>query len=230
MPYHSIEKHEQPGRRAAAPAQRPYLWGAVPLVNNLGLYAYRSASGLNYDKSVTLDYQKFTIKQFELHSPSASKELIIQAHGALRSPVHKIWNSSHVLNFYTPQETDLIAQPNDFFRFQARKITVPPVEVIEVGEESRDYNLGYSEAFESGVSSFFHQSQALNPKPPIESLADLDALNFHDVLTIKSGKSVTLSEVLKQLPGYSKVHCFFCRSRHSGKREYAPFSEVQKRE
>ena len=230
MPYHSLEKPKQPDRRAVVPTQRPYVWGSVLLVNNLGLYAYRSASGLNYDKSVTLDYQKFTIKQFELHSPSASKELIIQAHGALRSPVHKVWNSSHVLNFYTPQETDLIARPNDFFRFQARKITVPPVEVIEVGEESRDYNLGYSDAFESGVSSFFHQSQALNPKPPIESLADLDALNFHDVLTIKPGKTVTLSEVLKQLPGYSKVHCFFCRSRHSGKREYAPFSEIQKRE
>lgn len=226
MPSHTTELPSKPGTRVAVPAQRPYLWGTAPSVNNLGQYLYRSARGQTYDKSVTLDYPTFIIKQFELHSPSAPKELIIQAHGVLRSPIRKVRGSSHVLNFYTPLESDLIARPNDFFRFQARKITVPPVEVVEVGGESRDYNLAYSEAFESGISSFFHQSQALNPKPPIEAVSDLDTLNFHDVLTIKPGKVVMLSEVLKQLPGYSKVHCFFCRSRFPGRKEYAPFSEV----
>lgn len=230
MPNHHEERIKRPGHRAIATAPRPELWGPMPFVNNLGHYLYRSARGQTYDKSVTLDYPAFTIKLFELHSPSASKELIIQAHGNLRSPVHKVRGSSHVLYFYTPQETDLIARPNDFFRFQARKITVPPVEIIEVGGESRDYNLANSDAFDSGVSSFFHQSQALNPKPPIESLDDLGTLNFHDVLIIKPGKVVTLTEVLKQLPGYSKVHCFFCRSRFPGRKEYAPFSEIQERE
>lgn len=201
------------------------LQSGVSVVSNAYRYLYRSMAGTQYEKSVTLNYPDFTIKQFELHSPSSSKDLMIQAHGRLQSKVHQIHGTSHELLFYTPENQDLSAAANDMFRFQSRKVDVEAVETIKVGGESRDYKLMRAGEVESSVSAFFHQGQLLNPKPEIHSLSDVGRENFHDVLTIKPGKEISLSKVLKQLPSYNKVHCFFCRSRNQGGQAYAPFSK-----
>ena len=197
----------------------------VSAVSSVYRHVYRSVQGVAHEKSVTLNYPDFTIKQFELHSPSAPKELMILAHGRLQSPVHKIYSASHNLSFYTHQNQDMSAAPNDFYRFQARKLEVEPVEEIHAGEESRDYKLMRTPEAESRVSSFFHQGQLLNSKPEITSLSDLGNQNFHDVLTIKPGRDISLSKILKQVPGYSQVHCFFCRSRNGSPTAYEPFAK-----
>lgn len=200
------------------------LLKGAQLVNEGYRFLYSAVWGARYQKSITLNYPDFTIKQFELHSPSSAKDVVIQAHGRVRSPVHKIYSASHELDFYTPKNTDLEAAPNDLFRFQARKIEVNPVEIIRAGEESSDYELRHAPELISKLSAFFHHGQLMNRKPAIVSSAHLDSVNFHDVLTIKPGRNVSLSKILKELPAYNKVHCFFCRSRTGGRQAYAPFA------
>ncbi|WKW33830.1 RHS repeat domain-containing protein [Pseudomonas viridiflava] len=166
-----------------------------------------------YKKYVTLDYPDFTIKQFESHSPVAKKDLIIHGHGRLRSPVHKIYNAPIKLGFYAPPDNLLSVSRSELYRFQSRKLQVAPVEVIECGMESRDYEIAYSSAFDSKFANGLYHSQLLNRKPAISASSIQHVENYHDVLIVKPGKSVPLSKLLKQVPAYDQVHALFCRSR-----------------
>jgi insecticidal toxin complex protein TccC len=177
----------------------------------------------SYSKYVIADYPDFTIKHFELHSPLLPKELMVVGHGRLRSNVHKIYDVKHILNFYAPRNHELVASSNDLHMFQSRKINVDPVEVINVGGDSSDYELQHSPEFYSPLASFMHQGQLLNRKPEIRSTDDLYQQNYHDVLTVKPGKAISLSKVLRQAPNYSQVHGLFCRLRRSGGLQYDPF-------
>jgi insecticidal toxin complex protein TccC len=178
----------------------------------------------SYKKYVVLDYPDFAIKQFELHNPSASKDLIVHGHGRLRSPVHKIYNAPVKLNFYAPANTQLSVYGRDLYRFQTRKITAPAAEVVLLGEESRDYEVSHSPAFEDRGATFLHHSQLLNRKPRIRSSRDVNTENFHDVLIVKPGKSIALSKILTQLPSYGQVHGFFCRTRGASGPSHDPFA------
>ena len=177
-----------------------------------------------YKKYVTLNYPDFTIRQFELHSPSSSKDLIIHGHGRLRSPVHKIYSSPIALSFYTPPNTMLLGSANDLHRFQSRKITISPSEVVAVGEKSSDYEISYSPRFDDGFAALLHHSQLLNRKPVIESSLHMSNENYHDVLIVKPGRSLALSKILKQLPAYGQVHGLFCRTRGANGPSYDPFN------
>jgi len=174
----------------------------------------------SYAKYVVLDYSDFTIKQFELHSPSSSKELMVHGHGRLRSTVHKIYNTDKVLNFYTPPNSALLISDDELHKFQSRKVDLVPAESIQVDGESRDYELAHSPAFENRYMAFIHHSQLLNRKPAIHSSADLDHRNYHDVLTVKPGRLVSLRQILRQVSNYGQVHCFFCRTRSPGQRQF----------
>lgn len=124
-----------------------------------------------HNKFVTVNFPDFTIRQFELHNPSAPKDLLIHGHGRLRSPVHKIYSSPLKLNFYAPANTQLEASSSDLHRFQSRKVEVLAAEVIAAGAESRDYDIAHSPAFDDPLSALLHHSQLLNPKPVIASPA-----------------------------------------------------------
>jgi insecticidal toxin complex protein TccC len=178
----------------------------------------------SYKKYVVLDYPDFAIKQFELHNPSASKDLIVHGHGRLRSPVHKIYNAPVKLSFYAPANTQLSVYGRDLYRFQTRRITAPAAEVVLLGEESRDYEISHSPAFEDRGATFLHHSQLLNRKPRIRSSRDMNTENFHDVLIVKPGKSIALSKILTQLPSYGQVHGFFCRTRGASGPSHDPFA------
>ncbi|OCR23103.1 hypothetical protein AFK24_20605 [Pseudomonas syringae] len=176
-----------------------------------------------HNKFVTVNFPDFTIRQFELHNPSAPKDLIIHGHGRLRSPVHKIYSSPLKLNFYARANTQLEASSNDLHRFQSRKVEVLAAEVIAAGAESRDYDIAHSPAFDDPVSAFLHHSQLLNPKPVIASSGDFTGENYHDVLIVKRGKTISLSKILRHLPSYNQVHGFFCRTRGQGGPSHDPF-------
>ncbi|WP_338920608.1 RHS repeat-associated core domain-containing protein [Pseudomonas silesiensis] len=215
--------NESDGRVEETFSMFSWLDASVSLVNRFFRPLINVLWRQNYQKFVTLDYPDFTIKQFELHSPSSPKELMIQGHGRLRSPVHGIWKASTVLNFYTPLNTELSASPNDLYRFQARAVDVAPSEVIDKGAESRDYEVAFSDT-ENSLSAFVYNSQLLNSKPAINTSSDLARSNFHDVLTVKPGRSISLGNMLKQIPDYSRVHCFFCRTRNPNGQFHDPFS------
>lgn len=166
-----------------------------------------------YKKSITLDYPDFTLRQFELHSPSSEKALVVHGHGRLRSPVHKIYETSFPLDFYTEIKQVLETTHADLHRFQTRRSHTPPVETIQPGEDSADYEISHSPAFDDVFAGLLYHSQLFNRKREITSTADLEAENYHDVLIVKPGKTLTLSNALKQLPRYNRIHCMFCRTR-----------------
>lgn len=156
-------------------------------------------------------YKDFTITLYNQQLPAEKKELIILAHGRLRSRFRKISDLPVDLYFYSALKKDFEASNAEIMRFQTRRSAMTPEEIIATGEESRDYDLQHIDGpFEDTYAKFRYHSRFLNSD--IVSGSN-HGQPLHDVLLIKKDHTISLEKVLKEIPVYNKVHCLFCRSR-----------------
>ncbi|MBF8792537.1 RHS repeat protein [Pseudomonas monteilii] len=175
-----------------------------------GGYFSRKPPFLKSIPSDTKDYGDFSITRFN-DCPPAEKSLLIQAHGRLQSPVHKIYDVSQELNFYTKLNRVLQVSSADVFKFQTRRIELPVVEVIKEGH-TRDYELQHIGTFNEKDSGLLFHSALFN-RGIRGGVNASNGLPLMDVLTVHPSKRVRLSKILDQLPRYKEVNCFFCRAR-----------------
>jgi len=161
--------------------------------------------------STLTDFNDFTITTFNQLMPVEQKELIILAHGRLRSRFRKITAESNDIYFYTELNKDFEASNAEILQFQTRRSVMTPQEIVTTGTETRDYELQHANGpFEDTYAKFRYHSRLLNSD--IISGSN-NGKPLHDVLIIKKDHTLSLAKLLEQIPPYSKIHCLFCRTR-----------------
>lgn len=161
--------------------------------------------------SKATDYKDYTITEYNLKLPVGQKELIIIAHGRLRSRFRKVADLPSDLYFYTELNSDLESSNSEIMQFQTRRITLTPQEIVASGAETRDYDLQHAKGpLEDTYAKFRYHSRFLNSDIVAGSQ---HGQPLHDVLVIKKHHTLSLAKLVKELPPYSKIHCLFCRTR-----------------
>lgn len=161
--------------------------------------------------SKATDYKDYTITEYNLKLPVGQKELIIIAHGRLRSRFRKVEDLPSDLYFYTELNSDLESSNSEIMQFQTRRITLTPQEIVASGAETRDYDLQHAKGpLEDTYAKFRYHSRFLNNDIVAGSQ---HGQPLHDVLVIKKHHTLSLAKLVKELPPYSKIHCLFCRTR-----------------
>ncbi|MGP3591864.1 putative adhesin [Vagococcus sp. WN89Y] len=161
--------------------------------------------------SETTNYKDFSITTYNKYLSADQKELIVLAHGRLRSRFRKIAAVPADVYFYAAANRDFEASNAEILKFQTRREDLTPQDIINTGAETRDYELQHASGpFEDTYAKFRYHSRFLNSDI---SAGSNNGKPLFDVLIINKEHTITLAKLIEQIPPYSKIHCLFCRTR-----------------